>query len=47
MMTYIIAKANIFLHIYYVIYDTMCLYQKRMAYYEYMHYILTNIIYIQ
>ena len=34
----IIVKANIFPHIYSVLYGTMCLYQKRMAYYEHMYY---------
>ena len=46
-ITGIITKANIFPHIYYVLYGTVCLYQKRMAHYEYMYYILTKIIYIQ
>ena len=46
-ITGIIAKANLFPHIYYVLYGIMCLYQKRMAHYEHMHYILTKIIYIQ
>ena len=46
-ITGIIAKANTFPHIYYVLYGTMYLYQKRMAHYEHMHYILIKIIYIQ
>ena len=38
MLIDIIAKANIFPHIYYVLYGSMCLYQKRMAHFEHMHY---------
>ena len=30
-------KTKHFLHIHHVPYGTMCLYQKRMAHYEYMH----------
>ena len=33
-------------HIYYGLHGTMCLYQKRMAHYEHMHYILTKIFFI-
>ena len=41
-------KSKHFPHVlYHVPYGTMCLYQKRMAYYEHMHYILTKINYIQ
>ena len=38
-----ITKTNIFHMFYYVLYDTMCLYQKRMAYYEQMHYNIFDI----
>ena len=40
-------KSKHFSTFYHLLYGTMCLYQKRMARYEHMHYILTKINYNQ